>query len=133
MKKVTFVLILLIGIMSFSLNVDKIVLAGTSIFDYEAVTDINIGVISNFDGRDFKPYISFKFNTENKIFSYEFYINTRSINPTYRDIIDEDNYDKSGQLKDIDVKYQFLSNFAKQMSIDSGLVDVYLITKSILY
>jgi hypothetical protein len=133
MKKLTFVIVLLIGVISFSLNSDKIVLAGNQIFDYESINNIKIEISSNFEDRDFKPIISFNFDTEKMNYSYSFYINTRSINPTYRDLIDEDNYSSSGFLKDLSAKYDFLSNFTKQIAGDTNVVDVYNIIRNIIY
>lgn len=133
MKKLTFVIILLIGVLSFSLNSDKIVLAGNSIFDYESITNIKIDINSNFEDRDFKPIISFYFDTEITNYTYNFYINTRSINPSFRDFIDEDNYLSSGKIKDLDSKYNFLSAFTKQIAGDTNVVDVYNIVRNIIY
>ncbi|MDK2946035.1 MAG: hypothetical protein PWQ85_807 [Geotoga sp.] len=133
MKKLTIVLILFIGVLSFSLNSEKIVLAGNNIFDYEIIESIKVEINSNFEGRDFKPYISFSFETDKTIYNYNFFINTRSINPTYKDLIDEDKYISSGLLKDLPIKYDFLSNFAKQISGDNKVIDIYNITKSIIY
>jgi len=133
MKKLTIVIILLVGVLSFSLNSDKIVLAGNNIFDYEIIENITVEINSNFEGRDFKPYISFSFDVDRTVYKYNFYINTRSINPTYKDLIDEDSYLSSGSIKDLSAKYDFLSNFANRISEDTKVVDVYNIVKNIIY
>lgn len=133
MKKLTIMIVLLVGVLSFSLNSDKIVLAGNHIFDYETINSIEIIINGSFEARDFKPYISFSFDTKNINYSYNFYINTRSINANYRDLIDEDNYMSSGSFKDLSVKYDFLSNFAKKIAGETNLLDIYSITKSIIY
>jgi len=133
MKKVSFVIIILLSVISFSLSTDKIVLAGNNIFDYESINNIQIQINSNFEDRDFKPYISYSFDTKNMNYSYNFYINTRSINASYKDLIDEDNYTSSGNIKDLIVKYDFLTNFSKKLTEDRMVVDIYSIIRSIIY